>query len=374
MTACHPPKCHKTRRRCQCPNPWIEFQARIASERRAKALKALSRSQMSRAYKREKAAGTFSKRPSEECRSDDVLLCSWNSDRVRAATGKSQVVKLPSLLTSYPIDERNNVPCDWRQESPRVIHGNFVQRWLPIVERMLPNFRFQFFAKGSREDDVLTLFRETKTGAYLLVRLVMGTRSPNKVPLPSMYGAQKVWEEKLGKNIPRIHFAYTVYSGQHSATIIGTDAVQGVLTDLLDVKQIRKSLDKEPLCTKLMALLRLLKREKLQHGDLHFSNISYRMSQSGKDIEYLGMIDFESAGPLVRQSEDFDPVITNVYRYKLLPYLKNNNIEYPSWFITAVQKKEDVYEAMARANPGKIQRSVNYRPPYPLLKMPEIHI
>ena len=372
MSACHPPKCHKTRRRCQCPNPWIELQARTASERRAKALKALSRSHMSRAYKREKAAGTFSKRPSEECKSDSVLLCSWNSDRVRAATGKSQVIQLPSLLPNYPIDERNNVPCHWREESPRVIRGGFAHRWLPIVERMLPNFEFQFFGRGSKDHNLLALFRETKIDAYLLVRIAEGTDfSVNKVPLPSMYGAQKVWEEKLGKIIPRIHFAYTVHSGQHSARIIGTDAVQGVLTDLLDVKQIRKSLNKESLCTKLIALLRLLKREKLQHGDLYFSNISYRMSQSGKDIKFLGLIDFEFAGPLIKQSEDFYPLITNVYRHKLLPYLKNNDIEYPSWFITAVQEKEDVYEAMARANPPF---QTNYRSPYPPMKMPEIHI
>lgn len=376
MTSCRPPKCHKTRRRCQCPNPWIEFQARMALKRRSKGIKPLTRSEMSRAYKGEKAAGKFSRRTSEECNTDDVLLCSWNSDRTKATNITMQNSKLHSLLPEYPIDARNNVPCDWRDEYPRTVHGRFAERWLPIVKRLLPNFEFQFFAEGSKNHDLLALFREVDTRAYILVRLAEGIAdvSHNKVPLPSMYGAQKVWEKKLGNIVPRIHFAYSLYDGQHSARIIGTDAVQGVLTDLLSVKQIRKSLNKQSLCKKLVDLLQLLKLKKLQHGDLHFSNITYRMSGNRSVIESLGLIDFEYAGPFKKESEDFEPVITNAYRYKLLPYFTKLGVEYPAWFMKAVRDKEDVYEAMAQADPRSLQSTTNYRPPYPQLEMPEIHI
>ena len=330
---------------------------------------------MSRAYEGEKAAGKFSKRTSEECNTDDVLLCSWNSDRTKATNITTQTSKL-SLLPRYPIDARNNVPCDWREEHPRTVHGKFAERWLPIAKRLLPNFEFQFFAEGSKAHDLLALFREVDTRAYILVRLAEGVvdMSHNKVPLPSMYGAQKVWEKKLGEIVPRIHFAYVLREGQHSARIIGTDAVQGVLTDLLGVKQIRKSMDKQLLCRKLVDLLQLLKRKNLQHGDLHFSNITYRTSGNRSGIESLGLIDFEYAGPLREESEDVDPVITNAYLYKLLPYLTKLGIEYPAWFIKAVRDEKDVYEAMARANPRKLQSTINYRPPYPQLEMPEIYL
>ena len=364
MSECTPPKCHKTRRGCRCPNPWTEFQARESMRRKRENLKRFSRAEMSKLYRRVKQSGKFASVQNSPCKGNETILCAWNAERRGTQTREESE---HSLLRDYPLDARNNVPCDWKEEGHDVLYDKFTKRWLPIAQMLLPNFQYQFMAKGSSKENLLALFREKRSRGYLLVRIT--DVDGKKVPLEYMYGAQKVFEKKLGKLVPRIHFAHSIQAGGEEIRIIGTDAVQGVLEDLLSDTNMRKKTEKMPICRKLKGLLDVLKEKRLEHGDLHFDNVSYRMADDGS-VEYLGMIDFELSGPLRRKGGDLASVLTSAYSDKILEFMKRI-VDLPKWFSSAIEKGLDPIEEMGSVYPGS---SFQYRNPYEVMKMPLIRL
>ena len=169
VMVCAPPKCHDTRRGCRCPNPWVEFQARIAADARRNGKK-MSRENISKEYRKAKKRGAFLPGREKTCRSNVDLLCEWNHargqsrgriGRVREISNKKEAVSLKSLLPSFKLDARNDRPCDYVSElSPS---APFAKEWLAIVNVLLPNFRFHNLVLGGKENDLLALYQERVT-------------------------------------------------------------------------------------------------------------------------------------------------------------------------------------------------------------------
>ncbi len=273
-----------------------------------------------------------------------------------------------SLLPSYPLDRRNDRPCDNpSDESPA---APFAKEWLAIVNKILPNFRFRYLAKGSRPEGLLALYQERTTGAYLLVRIADFLSMGNaQTPLPVAYAAQKKFEEKLGKLVPRVHFANVVAHNDRVVYIIGTDPAQGVIQDLFDDPKV--TVDKQDLARELVLLLKKLKAKNLKHGDCHFENITYRMTSNGKKIDFLGLIDFEGSGEYGEPSSDVASVLTHAQYFDMIPDLVRAGLRIPEWFIEIVKSSRgnfDVDERVSRL----IKR--NSKPPYERLKMPRIDL
>ena len=151
--------------------------------------------------------------------------------------------------------------------------------------------------------------------------------------------------------------------------MIGTDAIQGVLSDLFSHASISKRFKKMPICIKLKDLLDRLKEENLEHGDLHFSNISYRMADDNS-VAYLGFIDFEFSGPLRTEGADLGSVLTSAWSKGILPFMKKI-VKLPEWFSSAIERGIDPNEELGRLGEGT---GFQYRNPYKVLKMPLIRL
>lgn len=372
MSFCPPPRCHRTKRGCRCPNPWIEFVAKTSKEHRDRGLKSLTRSQMSVRYRRSKKAKLFDPKKDgifQRCRSDTELLCRWNADRQkrvvkngRPNTGKKELEinassRVESLLPNYSLDERNDVPCDSRAE----VRTAFVKKWFPKIVELLPNFKFQFFAKGL--NDELILFREKKTRAYLLVRLM--NMNDCKVPQEQAFAAQKFFESKLGKLVPRVHFGYILDDNRNERVrIFGMDPVQGTVDRLLLDPHARDMISKMKLARKVKDILQTLKAKKLQHGDLSFQNISYKLDSSG-EIERLGLIDFEYSIHLMDPYDDTEGILCDAWSYGLLPFMEKVGIPISEWIHRAVSSGKDPREE----NPHHGE-SFTFRSPFKALRLP----
>ena len=328
---CRPPKCHRTKRGCRCPNAWIEFLSKIATSRKEENLKPLSIDAMSKKYRAEKKKGMFaSQSKNGPCSDNTQLLCAWNSSR--GVTKPKEVEKLPekemSLLPVYPLDDRNDVPPDDRFSGGSNIYKD---AWLTTVENLLPNFLYCYAPEGKGD---LVVFQEKMTGAYLVVRIIEedGTGAGG-TELESMYGAQVEFEKRLGKRVPRVHFAYTIDLHGERFKVIGTDPIQGVVEDLTK-RERRKHIDLKSLIKSLIELVDILKTKKLTHGDFQTSNISYRLCPDRKTVDYVGLIDFEFSetthGDDLRQRTNLlrDAVNANLFRYLL-----DAGFKIPDWYL-----------------------------------------
>ena len=383
VMVCAPPKCHATRRGCRCPNPWVEFQAQIAAEARQKGNK-MSRENISREYKKAKKRGTFLPGREKTCRSNVDLLCKWNRARGQTRIIQRHVneraIKIPkdeaaskSLLPSFKMDARNDRPCDYVSELSPL--APFAKQWLAIVNNLLPNFRFHNLVLGGKEHDLLALYQERITKAFLLVRIAKNEGQGNATtPLPLVYAAQKHFEKKLGKLVPRVHFAHTISSKKQTVKIIGTDPAQGVIQNLYD--DTRVTVDKPDLAQELFLLLKTLRANKLKHGDCHFKNITYRMTADRKKIEYLGLIDFELSGIFEDPAVDVKSVLTEARPRGLVTYLEKAGMHIPQWY----KEAEKVHVRMAKKDSRYHLNEILCRmfesslPPYDRIPMPVIRL
>lgn len=273
--------------------------------------------------------------------------------------GTSNMVE--SLLPQYPLDERNDVPCDSRAE----VRTAFVKRWFPKIVDLLPNFQFEYFVKGL--DDSLILFREKKTKAYLLVRL-LERDDGMRVPQEQAFAAQRYFESKLGKLVPRVHFGYILNDEKEQVRIFGMDPVQGTVNHLLSDPQARKRVSKMNLARKVKDLLQKLIANKLEHFDLSFQNVSYRLGSSG-DIERLGLIDFEFSNHLINPCGDTEGILCDASSLGLLPFMKKAGILIPDWIHRAVSSGKDP----CQENPHRGE-SYTFRSPFKALRLPVLYL
>lgn len=324
-------------------------------------MKPLSRSQMSSKYRKAKKGLSSSSSSSSSrrkgCKSNTDILCAWNTQRKTKKSLKSLSITGESLLPHYPLTSQNDVPCDNRG---KVFAGPFLELWCPKLVKLLPNFHFEYLVEGrSSETDVLALFREKNTKAYLLVRLT--DMNDSKVPSEQALAAQQAFESKLGKLIPRVHFAHILDDGQSRCRIFGMDPVQGTVNHLLEIPEKRRKISKIKLAQKVKELLKVLRDAKLEHGDLQFGNISYRLRPSG-DIESIGLIDFEYSTPLHDRADDTEGILCDANSFGLLPFMEKVGIIIPEWMQEAIERGKDPREE----NPTY---KGPFRSPYSALKL-----
>ena len=150
-TQCAPPRCHKTKRGCRCPNPWIEYLAKIAHDRRDSQKKPLSIKQTAKSYKGLKARKKFDG-VNQSCRHDTELLCRWNTERIGRYSEKlHKIISTDfSLLPHFPLDPRNNIKPDWFCNS--IAKHHFFRTVFPCLEHLLPNFQFAGILCGSKNE------------------------------------------------------------------------------------------------------------------------------------------------------------------------------------------------------------------------------
>ena len=126
--------------------------------------------------------------------------------------------------------------------------------------------------------------------------------------------------------------------------------------------------DKQVLAQEIVILLNELKRENLQHGDLHLKNITYRMKANGKKIDFLGLIDFKLSETYKEPSTDMASVLSEASKCDLIPDLIKVGLRIPQWFIDAVKR------ATKRKSPDEILSRMfkSSLPPYEPISMPQI--
>lgn len=336
VTNCIHPKCHDTKRGCRCPNPWIEFLSKTASERKKLKLEPLSIRKLASQYRKLKATGAFEGRSMDVCNSNTSLLCKWNAARKSGKVCPSSETSLtkfssppPSILPHLPLDNRNEFGPDFFDES--ITETSLFRLWSPRIKNLLPNFRFSGIVDGSSKHMIFMLMQEKTTSAYLLVRFTRDTGNSG-TPLAKSVAAQLYFEQKLGKLVPRVHFVYDLISSDDSITVIGTDVAQGTLDKLMAPAR-RKQFDMLSVASALKKLLSQLREAKVVHGDMGLNNITYRLSSDKRRVEYAGLIDFECSyigRPSFNPDEvEILEILTN---RKMLKSLHESGYQFPKWF------------------------------------------
>lgn len=351
---CRPPKCQKRKTGCACPNAWIEFLSRTAANRRNQGLKPLSIRLMSLKYTQAKRDNEFARNPQNTaCKSDTKLLCRWNSERQKVrplAKEKADKLKLiesgageatKSLVPDYPLDTENAVPPDVLKAVPQK------DRWLPTVERLMPNFRLL----GCVEKGLYCL-EERVTKAKILVRTVKETglkNGPSRFLAFQMEARKRL--KKGGIRVPRIHFYVKVENNGDWTYLYGTDPAQGTLKSIW--KSIREDTELQRKISKeFVRIQKALTNGHLVHGDLHAENIVY-FKNTRNEIQGLGLIDFERTSFDVRKNKKVDSNTFNMmymaYQKGLLQQMINDGFDLPSWFTEAVTQKKDINIAFNQA-------------------------
>ena len=191
-------------------------------------------------------------------------------------------------------------------------------------------------------------------------------------PLSLVYAAQKHFEKKLGKLVPRVHFANTINFNNQTVKIIGTDPSQGVIQNLLDDSRV--TVDKRDLAQHLTLLIKTLRANKLKHGDCHFKNITYRLTADRKRIDYLGLIDFELSGIYEEPATDVMSVLTESRPCGLVPYLEKAGMHIPDWYKEAEENHLKMAKKDRRYRLDEILSRMfkSSLPPYDGIAMPAI--
>jgi hypothetical protein len=122
------------------------------------------------------------------------------------------------------------------------------------------------------------------------------------------------------------------------------------------------------LARKVKDLLQKLRANNLQHSDLTFQNISYRMGASG-DIERLGLIDFEFSTHLMDPHVDTDSIQCDASSLGLLPFMKKAGILIPDWLHQAVSSGKDPDEVFPHKGDW-----LTFRSPFKALRLPVLYL
>jgi hypothetical protein len=272
--------------RCQCPNPWIEFLAASASDRRSRSLSKLSIQQHAKIYRKSRRDGAYRSRHSSPS------ICNGND-----------TAELCTML-----DARKH-KFNWQK----------------------PNFDIEFLALRSKLLRKLykrDIFSATYKQTEFIVKSNFGIG--DKLSRYSFLYQTMVHLEcrrRLHDLVPRLVKAYFLKSPGNSRGVHIMERVPGITLDTFMQDNKKSPLQLRKAAEKVFSVLKALTRARIWHGDLHGSNIMLKLGPDGVEKAYI--IDF---GDVV---VDVDVGLANYYRflsiededsqpaYKLLlPYLR----------------------------------------------------
>jgi predicted Ser/Thr protein kinase len=310
---CAVPKCHKTKLRCQCPNPWIEFLSKNAK------LGHLSIKEHAAAYHAAVNAGQFNPKDglnNGPCKSDPVKLCAWmvrrknNGKDMHTTIVDSQRRRARRIIT----DEMKHAEAT--EDLPTkpyvdVLVGRFMKKLTgphgdhnseSVIPFFVKNLKLSarntnitkvigvgakgivFSGKLNNKDVAVKVFRVEHSDQYdheVSMHQKMSAQFPDRVP--------KLLEHFKGK------------IGTHTMGVIVMERITAVLQDVIKTHQDDPAFLRQ-IAHQLKDLVNDLKAADVEHGDMHFSNLGFKQGKHPK----IFMIDFsDSSNSAINEMDAF---------------------------------------------------------------------
>ncbi len=278
MVRCTSPKCVKRGNKCFRPNGWLEWLARHKPRKRA---------EHSAAYRQAKLDGLISPERS----------CVWHTQRKRGLTRFGRDLLAANVrgrarrLFGVP---RERLVTNLQARRPQA--GPVSKRASDAVELTARGYMMKSTWLGMGTYGYVYLGHDTggHTVAVKLQRLREGRmRNTQLIDVPTFereVRMQQIFSTTAGIRAPHVLDWYTTTDGKYAMTVM--EPIDGILNDLL-----KRHMQDRPF---LMYVARQLKRlvnnlaaHGLVHGDLHFSNLAYILTDTHGRIEpQIALIDF----------------------------------------------------------------------------------
>lgn len=335
------PKCHSTVAGCRCPNPWLEYLAKAAAERKQQGKPGLSLKAYATAYRSARDAGQFKvpaalEKKNSPCKSDAYKLCSMLLRRNTKADYLSAIHRaenvradkaVKSHLQGYIRYHRPGLPKIEDSKAKDVFQQFFdvddaAAQKTGVIASFLQLFRPP---KKARQLDDLALyqvfdliadrlsavkvglkigfvvsqgsfgavFRGEYNGRLCAVKVIrLDTADEDKAFEREVYMMRKA-RQVLPANVPEVYDAYKCGKNGKTGVIIMEFVYMPLQMFLLRAKLSCPDSDdpaakNDEACKKLPSLLRSLARNVkrllarlhaagIVHGDCHESNIAYTL-------------------------------------------------------------------------------------------------
>lgn len=332
VSACRAPRCEWIKgNRCRCPNPWTEFVSKTVSDRKRQGHAKLSRQEYSVAYKEAKDRGDFVppdhlKDKVAPCKTDTFKLCSWRARRklskvtdvdwtglMSRAAGRwldkhiGRYIQDRAAADAYELDgasQANRFRAVFEAFGWQLSPGDgFASLKTKLTDRLgMPDVRVERYIAGGKFGSVFAVKRRNQDGSWekAVVKIVRVRNERDwqdfgrEVRKQQDFGTALNTLETATLHVPRV-FAHWKLHGNDAAAVL-MEAIDGSLGTFVQRYQNRRNLVTE-MAKQLKRTVASLRRKRLVHGDLHWSNMGYKMLPGGKIRVYL--IDFgRSLGPL----------------------------------------------------------------------------
>ena len=333
MAQCRAPRCEAIKGdRCRCPNPWTEFVSKTVHDRRRRNEPKLSRQQLSTAYRDARDSGQFV--PPQHlldkvapCKTDIYKLCAWRAKRKLPGVKDVDWRKLKGNVAKSQLDKRIAAFIEQEENGPAVhvtqnqdFRNAFARlQWgAPPPTATIADMRDKVARKLGRDDLKVqryiaggiagSVFEVKRTEANgnvtkAVIKIVLTRDGQEWTNFVKEVDKQKRFARSLERgletktlHIPKVYDMWRLPDNMHAAVLM--ESIDGPLASF-----VRKYRDKPSFLLEIARQLKRtvasLRREKLVHGDLHWSNIGYKLLPNGK-IEVF-IIDFgRSLGPLTQ--------------------------------------------------------------------------
>jgi hypothetical protein len=324
LDMCAAPTCHKTKLRCQCPNPWIEFLSQNARSG-SRSIK-----EHAEAYRAAVAAGQFKPKQGMNngtCKSDPIKLCTWMVRRKKSGKDlHSSVVDSQHRRANRILSEEiNAVKRNPGLGKPPASHFlNLAVRFIRTISKdyvpkdMAACMSFLEKHLKLREHDI-TLEHMLGQGAHGMaisgklrrknvVVKIINIRHVSR--FDSEVDRHNMMYHKLPHRVPKLLGHFKVTLPGTTVGVIVMEPVTAILGDILE-RYTEEGRNDQPflrqVAHQIKGLVSELKAKGLSHGDLKFVNMGYKRGKSGKPEIY--MIDFEQSSQGPGQRKDYDDVM-----------------------------------------------------------------
>lgn len=309
---CKAPKCAEIKNKCACPNPWTEFLSKNAHKGKT------TMAEHSAAYKALKDSGAFVPKAglnNGSCKSDPVKLCAWKLRRKAAHKDLVAPVARRGKARAERMIKRAMRSWKFSRTRAEVIHGledvfgsaGFDKDFIKDSERTEKELLDLYVKEVGLDKHGIELDSILGSGFYGVA--VEGSYKGKPAAMKFLWHEEGGMHERLTDievhnhklmckafpdMVPKLYKAFKLKRNDIYFDIIVMEKLDIELAELIrkhknDVKFLRHVARQ---CKKIIMALR---EKKIVHGDLHHSNMGYKLV---KGLPKLYIIDFSHVYPM----------------------------------------------------------------------------
>jgi RIO1 family len=313
---CKAPKCAEVKNKCACPNPWIEFLAKNASDGKA------TMAEHSAAYKRLKDSGAFKPKAGLNnggCKSDPVKLCAWK--HVRKPVARMIKSRNDRLIRREIKDFKfSRSPADVKKCLEFLFGTSGLDTDIVDDDRVTEAEKLEFYAdefelgkRGIKLKQVLgrgvggCVVEGTYNGKVVAIKFAYGNVGLHNRDTDIEVHNHKLMSKALPNMVPKLLTAFKMKGKKAPEEWQWIQEGAQPYFDVLVMEKIDYEFDKLYLKNKddskfvrqaakqLKEMIMALRKKKIVHGDLHLSNMGYKLVRG---VPKLFLIDFAAVRPM----------------------------------------------------------------------------